>query len=53
MDLDTINAMSNDQLKEEVTIPWPTMGRSQDGQSAYQDSFSRFFIKAERRPRVS
>ena len=39
MDLDTINAMSNEQLKEEVTIPWPTMGRSQDGQSAYQDSF--------------
>ena len=46
MDTDTINAMSNEQLKEQVTIAWPTMGRTKDGQSAYQDSFLllRFYI---------
>ena len=39
MDTETINAMSNEQLKAEVTVAWPTMGRTQDGQSAYQESF--------------
>merc|ERR1711990_31098 len=35
MDMDTINAMSNEQLEAEVTIAWPTMQRPEDNQSVY------------------
>ena len=35
MDTDTINQMSDQQLSEEIVLSWPSLGKSQDGQTAY------------------
>ena len=35
MDTDTINAMSNEQLKQEINISWPSLGFGNQGENGY------------------